>query len=148
MIEHDPDDIERSLGQLVPKPAPPGLRERVLDSAIEVRKNAAMTPRMRTVAVVCSILIVAVLGVDPLISRHEAARMAALLDGRSSARTAGEEASDLAEVLGGQGSEANRMARLQVLAASAVREDRERNFIEARKWLKGWLENETSEDIN
>lgn len=74
--------------------------------------------------------------------------MAALLDGRSSARTAGEEASDLAEVLGGQGSEANRMARLQVLAASAVREDRERNFIEARKWLKGWLENETSEDIN
>ncbi|MBE3131566.1 MAG: hypothetical protein IMZ54_12745 [Acidobacteria bacterium] len=148
MMDHDRDDIEESLARLVHKPASPGLRQRVLDSAIEVRKNAAMTPRMRTVAVVCSILIVAVLAIEPLVGRHEAARMTALLDGRSSARAAGEEAYDLAEVLGVQGSEADRMARLQVLAASASREDRVSDFIEARKRLKGWLKNETSEDIN
>ena len=148
MIEHDPDDIEKSLGQLVPKPASPGLRKRVLDSALEARKNVAMTPRMRAVAVVCSILIVAILGADSLLRRHESAQIAALLDGRSLDLKAGEEASDLAEVLDVQGSEASMMARLQVMAAFAVREDRERNFIEARKRLKGWLENETSEDFN
>ncbi|MBE3112894.1 MAG: hypothetical protein IMZ46_20675 [Acidobacteria bacterium] len=146
MMDHDRDDIEESLARLVPKPASPGLRQRVLDSAIEVRKNAAMTPRMRTVAVVCSILIVAVLAIEPLVGRHEAARMTALLDGRSSARAAGEEAYDLAEVLGVQGSEADRMARLQIMAASASREDRVSDFIEARKRLKGWLKNETSEN--
>ena len=57
-----PSDIERELGRLVPAPAPPGLRGRVLRSRSRVRANAALTPRMRTMAVVCSALIVAVLG--------------------------------------------------------------------------------------
>jgi len=143
-----PADTEGELRRLVPSTVPPGMRRRVLDRALEARMNASLTPGMRALAVTCSIVIVAVLAIEPLVGRHEAARMTALLDGRSSARTAGEEAYDLAEVLGIQGSEANRMARLQIMAASTRREDRVSDFIKARKGLKGWLENETSEDIN
>lgn len=141
-----PADTEGELRRLVPSTVPPGMRRRVLDRALEARLNAALTPGMRALAVACAIVIVAVLAIEPLVGRQEAARMTALLDGRSSARTAGEEAYDLAEVLGVQGSEADRMARLQIMAASASREDRVSDFIEARKRLKGWLKNETSEN--
>jgi hypothetical protein len=146
-IARGPADTEGELRRLVPSTIPPGMRRRVLDRALEARLNAALTPGMRALALACSIVIVAILAIEPLVGRHEAARMTALLDGRSSARTAGEEAYDLVEVLGVQGSEANRMARFQIMAASAVREDRERDFVKARKRLKGWLENETFEDI-
>jgi hypothetical protein len=141
-----PADTEGELRRLVPSTVPPGMRRRVLDRALEARLNAALTPGMRALAVACAIVIVAVLAIEPLVGRHEAARMTALLDGRSSARTAGEEAYDLAEVLGVQGSEADRMARLQIMAVSVGREDRISDFIEARKRLKGWLNNETSEN--
>ena len=141
-----PADTEGELRRLVPSSVPPGMRRRVLDRALEARLNAALTPGMRALAVACAIVIVAVLAIEPLVGRHEAARMTALLDGRSSARTAGEEAYDLAEVLGVQGSEADRMARLQIMAVSVGREDRISDFIEARKRLKGWLNNETSEN--
>ena len=141
-----PADTEGELRRLVPSTVPSGMRRRVLDRALEARLNAALTPGMRALAVACAIVIVAVLAIEPLVGRHEAARMTALLDGRSSARTAGEEAYDLAEVLGVQVGEADRMARLQIMAASASREDRVSDFIEARKRLKGWLNNETSEN--
>jgi hypothetical protein len=143
-----PADTEGELRRLVPSSVPPGMRRRVLDRALEARLNAALTPGMRALAVACAIVIVAVLAIEPLVGRHEAARMTALLDGRSSARTAGEEAYELAEVLGVQGSQAERMVRLQIMAASASREDRVRDFIKARKGLKGWLENETLENLN
>ena len=141
-----PADTEGELRRLVPSSVPPGMRRRVLDRALEARLNAALTPGMRALAVACAIVIVAVLAIEPLVGRHEAARMTALLDGRSSARTAGEEAYDLAVVLGIQGSEADRMVRLQIMAASARREDRVSDFIKARKGLKEWLKNETSEN--
>ena len=145
-IARGPADTEGELRRLIPKPAPPGLRQKVLSTALEARRNAVLTPGMRKLAGACSIVIVAVLAIEPLVGRHEAARMTALLDGRSSARTAGEEAYDLAELLGVQGREADSMARLQIMAASASREDRVSDFIEARKRLKGWLKNETSEN--
>jgi hypothetical protein len=147
-IARGPAGTEGELRRLVPSTVPPGMRRRVLDRALEARLNASPTPGMRALAVACSIVIVAVLAIEPLVGRHEAARMTALLDGRPSARTVGEEAYDLAEALGVQGSEAERMIRLQIMAASTSREDRVSDFIKARKGLKGWLENETSEDIN
>jgi hypothetical protein len=147
MIEHDPDDIERSLGQLVPKPAPPGLRERVLDSAIEVRKNAAMTPRMRTVAVVCSILIVAVLGVDPLISRHEAARMAALLDGPGVSAPIEEEVRLLWAEVGGDLGDLDKFCKEGILLSRLGSRGGSREaFLEARDWLKGMIDHEDPEN--
>jgi hypothetical protein len=145
-IARGPADTEGELRRLVPSTVPPGMRRRVLDRALEARLNAALTPGMRALALACSIVIVAVLAIEPLVGRHEAARMTALLDGRSSARTAGEEACDLAEVLGVQGNKADRMARLQIMAASTGREDRVSGFIKARNGLKGWLKNETSEN--
>ena len=148
MIEHHPNDIEESLGRLVPITPSSGLRQRVMDSALEARKNVALTPRMRVVTVVCSILIGAILGADSLLRRYESAQMAALLDGRPSVRAVAEDASDLAEVMGGQGADEDAVKRLQILAATAARKSHERNIIEARKELKGWLENENFENIN
>jgi len=97
-------DIERDLERLAPVAAPAGLRDRVMDRAAQARNSAALSPRMRILAAACSVVIIAVLMIDPLIGRHDAARIAALLDGQSSARVATEEAARLAEALGGQGS--------------------------------------------
>jgi hypothetical protein len=119
-----------------------------MDRAREYRGKALLSPGMRFVAVTCSALIVAVLMIDPLIGRHEAARAAALLDGQSSARVATEEAARLAEALGGQGIEIGGIVRLEVMAAAAAREDRGRIFFEARARLKGWLNNEASENLD
>ena len=146
--DHSRNDIEYALGRLLPKPVPPGLRERVIGSAFQTRKNSVLTPQLRIVAVTCSILLVAVLLLEPLSSRWEAARLAALLDGRPASPATGEEAAEFAEVLGLRGREADRMAKLQAMTAPALRKERMGDFIEAQKRLKGWLENETSEDIN
>ena len=144
----DLTDIERDLERLAPVAAPAGLRDRVMDRTAQARNRAALSPRMRILAAACSVVIIAVLMIDPLIGRHEAARIAALLDGQSSARVATEEAARLAEALGGQGIEAGGIVRLEVMAAAAAREDRGRDFFEARARLKGWLDNETSENLN
>jgi len=136
--------VERELRRLVPAAVPPGLRGRVVARAAEARRAALLAPWMRVSAVACSVLIVTVLVADPLISRHEEARLAALLDGRSAAEAPGHTVPELAEVLG-QGAEAGRLARLRTMAASAVRKNEQRGFFEARKGLKGWLDDETSE---
>jgi hypothetical protein len=139
-------EIGKSLGRLSPSPVPPGLRQRVMDRALAARKSAALTPGMRILAVVCSVTIVAVLVIDPLVGRHEAARLAALLDGRSAFPAASPE-TELAEVLGGQDIETERMVRLQLAAAAAARKEQEHHVTEAWRRLKGWLADETSEDL-
>lgn len=144
----DLTDIERDLERLAPVAAPAGLRDRVMDRTAQARNCAALSPKMRILAAACSVVIVAVLMIDPLIGRHEAARAAALLDGQSSARVATEEAARLAEAPGGQGIEIGGIVRLEVMAAAAAREDRGRIFFEARARLKGWLNNETSENLD
>lgn len=145
-VEPGSPDIEGELGRLAPGSVPPGLRDRILDRAGEARKSAVLTPGLRALTVACTVMIVAILVIDPLVGRHEAARLAALLDGRASAAPAeNTEASVLAEVVGGTG-EATRLARLEIFAAAAARRDLERQNTEARKWLKGWLVDETSEN--
>lgn len=147
--EHD--DVERGLKRLVPGSVPAGLRHRILSASVESRKNAPLTPRMKWAAVTCAVLIVFALIAEPLIGRLEAVRMTALLHAGSAteeeemART---EASDLAELAGIQGEEAAKLLRLQARITSAVREERQRRLGEALKGLRGWLEYETSEDIN
>jgi hypothetical protein len=138
-------DIEKDLGRLAPVDSPAGLRVRVMDRADRARERAALSPRMRILAVACSIVIVAVLLTGPLIGRHERIRLAALLDGRSAAPAASQ-ATELAEVLVGEDSQAERMVRLRLAAASAARKEQAYQVTEARRWLKGWLEDETSED--
>jgi hypothetical protein len=137
--------VEEALAGLVPVKLPAGLRGRVLCSGLAARKEAALTPGMRVAAAAGASIILAVLWVDPLLGRQEAARLAAVLDGRLPAPAAGP-APELAEVLACEPGEGERLVRLQALARQSVREEIKRDFIKARKGLKGWLENETSED--
>lgn len=140
-------DVERDLERLKPVAAPADLRRRVLDRAAEARKSAALSPKMRVLAAACSIVIITVLGLDPLIVRHEAARMAALFDGRRTSLPSGEAPSELAEVLTGRGRDAERLARAELAAAAAARKEQARQVREAWRRLKGWLDDETSEDL-
>jgi hypothetical protein len=90
-------------------------------------------------------MIVALLGLDPLIGKHETARLAAILDGRPAA-PATESAPELAEALSGKASEVGSLARLRAAVESAGSENTVRNAMEARKRLKGWFSDETSEN--
>lgn len=146
-VERDVMDIERDLERLKPVAAPADLRRRVLDRAAEARKSAVLSPKLRVLAAACSIVIVAVLGLDPLIGRHEAARMAAFFDGRRTSPPSGEAPSELAEVLTGRGRDAERLARVELAAAAAARKEQARQVREAWRRLKGWLDDETFEDL-
>jgi hypothetical protein len=142
-------DVERELGRLVPSAAPPGLKALVLDQAAASRRGALLAPWMRVAAAAAAVLIVAVLAVGLVLERSEAGHLAAVLDGSPAVPSAGQDAMVLAEAIGGRDAavEAARIVRLETLAADAARRDRERQAIEAREWLKGWLENETSKDL-
>lgn len=138
--------VERELGRLVPAVLPPGLRQRVLSRAAFARRSALVSPAMRAAAAACSLLIAAVLLIDPLVGRHEAALLTALLGGRNAAAPAAESVPELAEALSGKAGEVGSLARLRAAAESAGSENTVRNAIEARKRLKGWSSDETSED--
>ena len=142
-------DIEVELGKLAPVPVPQGLRQRVQDRARLFRGKALLSPGMRIAAVTCSVLIVVLLAADPLLDRHEATRLASLIDTRLQSGPSGETPAVLAEVLGGTGDaeEAARMVRREIIAAASARREQERQFTEARKWLKGWLAHEAFEDL-
>ncbi len=146
-VERDVMDIERDLERLEPVAAPAGLRRRVLDRAAEARKRAALSPKMRVLAAACSIIIIAVLGLDPLIRKQETARLAVLLDGRQTSLPSGEAPSELAEILTGRGKDAERLARVELAAAAAARKEQARQVRQAWRRLKGWLDDETFEDL-
>ncbi len=138
--------VDRELGRLVPAATPPGLRQRVLSRAEFARRSVMLSPKMRVVATASSLLIAAVLLIGPFVGRHEAARLTALLDGRNAAAPATESAPELAEAFSVNASEVGSLARLRAAAESARSEDTVRGAMEARKRLKGWFSDETSED--
>ena len=141
-------DIEAELGRLAPVPVPPGLRGHVMERACESRRHALLSPGMRIAAIACSVMILVVLGVEPILGKLEAMRIAALLDGGPEALATGmtmTEASELADLTGIQGAEAAWLIRSQ---ARFTREERRRRFGEDLKGLRGWLEYEASEIIN
>ena len=146
--ESDLAGVERGLRRLVPAAVPPGLGERTLERAAEAARGAMLRPWMRLAAAACSVLIVVVLALDPVLGRHEDARMAAILDGRPTGSSHAEDAAVLAEAVGGIGEaeEALRTARLETMIAASSRRELGRRAIAARDRLKGWLEHETTED--
>lgn len=129
---NDPE-IDKELGRLVPKPMPPGLRERVLRPALQARRKAALSPGMKWAAAVGLAVIAAVLMIDPVVGGWESARLAALLDGRPAGPAAGEAAIELAETAGLTAREADRLARLLDSASSAAQVQRQRNLGETLK---------------
>ena len=142
------DDIERQLNRLAPRPIPPGLRGRVLSSALEARRNTALTPRLRAMAVVCAALIAVLLGIGPLVERQASARLTAVLDGRPSADAAVMKSADLAELTGLEAADAERMVKLLALSSSAESEKRQNRLDEALRGPKGWSDYETYENLN
>lgn len=136
--------FERELRRLVPASVPSGLRERVLERAAATRRGAALAPWMRIATAACAVLIGALVALDPVLVRHDQARLAALLDGHSVSTTVPETASELAEA--GLGPEEARRSRLQGLAAAAARKPQERASIENLERLKGWWEYEDPQD--
>jgi hypothetical protein len=147
MTGRDPDEIEKSLNQFVPLAVPPGLGRQIVARALEARRNAAMTPRMRIAAVVCSILIIAVLGADSLLGRHESARIAALIDGPGVSAPVEEDVRLLWGEVGGDLGVLDELRREEILLSRLRgRGGPGRAYLEARDWLKGMSDHEDPEN--
>lgn len=143
VLEAGAAGVERQLRRLVRAGIPPGLRDRVLRRAAEARGDAALAPWMRVAAAAGAALIGAILVLDPIQSRHEQARLDALLDGRAMTTAVPDAAAELAEA--GFGTEAALWSRFQGLAAAAARKPPEGADNAALERLKGWGEYEDPE---
>lgn len=147
-VERGSPDVERELSRLAAVPVPPGLRHRILDRAGEAERDAALTPAWRLAAAGCLALIAAALLADPFVGRHEAACLQALLDGGQDAAPSVRPEQEIAEILGVPlALSAKRVIRLQIRAAAAARREREHRLADARRRLKGWLDNDAAEDL-
>jgi hypothetical protein len=148
MITRNPVDLEKSLERLMPMAIPPGLRERVMASAIESRENAVLTPRLRATALVWAVLaLVAVIG-DAVISKWQSGRIAALLGGPNISTPAGaeDEGHRLWADFGGELGDLDkfRMAGIALSRLGNRGGDREA-FLETRDYLKGMIDYEDPE---
>jgi hypothetical protein len=149
MMDQDLGDVKRSLERLVPRGVPPDLGRRVVGRALEARKNAAMTPRMRIIAAVCAVLIGAVLGADPLLGRRESARIAALLGGPGVSPPVGEDVRLLwAEVGGDLGDLDKFLGERVVLSRLGSRGGAGRAYFEVQDRLKGMIDHEDPENYH
>jgi hypothetical protein len=63
--------LEKALGDFVPRPVPPGLKSRVLESANAARREVVMTSRMWAVATACFVLILLSVAGDKMISKSQ-----------------------------------------------------------------------------
>ena len=145
---NDLDDFENDLRRIVPRPAPPGLRERVLGSAFEVCKNAALTSRMRVMAFVFSILIVAVLGTELFMGGRETARLAAFIEGPGFSVPTEPEAGLLWPELAADLGDIDRFQRMGLaLCRSWGRPDSRKALLEVRDRRKGMIDHEDPENI-
>jgi hypothetical protein len=141
--------LEKTLAELVPRPAPPGLKGRILASADEVKERVVMTPRMWSVAAACLVLIAAVLVGDAIISRSQMDDIFALV-GRPSAP-----AQDLSSVLAELGAagvgmevragEQSFLTR-RFLARMGPDPDSGVSIPEISKKLEGWNDDEGTEN--
>lgn len=143
-FEAGADGVERELRRLGPAGIPPGLRDRVLRRAAEVRGDMVLLPWMRVAAWACAALIGAILVLEPIQDRHEEARLAALLDGRAVSTAVPDAAAELAEA--GIGTEAAPWSRIRRLAAAAALKPPDKASFKALERLKGWWEYEIPED--
>ena len=132
-----PSDIERELNRLDAAPVPPGLRGRVLGRARESRANAALTPGMKILALACSALIVAVLAVDPLVGRREAARLEGLRGGPGVSELKGPESDPFWAELGVGARDMDRALGRRIVKPGPKAKDR----------LKGTIDHEDPESI-
>ena len=144
MTTSDPQDIENNLLSLSPQPVPPGLREKVIGSALKTRQNLVMTPWTRAGAIACAVLIaVSVLG-DMAVARAQNDSLRALLNGRAVARPLAEDLGLLLAEISAQTSDVGKAELKRIaLARPATRSGSLQDVLEARERLKGWLDHES-----
>ena len=71
---------EKLLGSVTPKPAPAGLREKVLAAASRsIRQESAATPLLRTCLAGCAVILLVISIADALATKNESARLMAVL---------------------------------------------------------------------
>lgn len=94
--------FERWLRSITLKPAPPGLREKVLKAAARSREDAAWTtPLLRRWSAACAAIVLVVSVADGLLSRAQRSRLTVLGGGpRPTIVRPDDETNVLAEVLG------------------------------------------------
>lgn len=142
-------DVERELARLTGATVPPGMRQRVMDRATGARGDTALTPGMRGMAVVCSALIAAVLVIDPLIGKHETARLAALLGVPVITEPASQESDSFWAELGVDKGDIDRiLLRGIVVSGAKGREFNLKDHLHARDRLKGMIYYENTEGLN
>jgi hypothetical protein len=102
MNDTDDWDVEGLLRSARLKPAPPGLREKVLEAAAKHKEETAWTtPRLRWCLAGCTVVLAVIFIMDAGLSRRQQNRLQAFLDGsRLTQNQAGDESRVLAEVLG------------------------------------------------
>ena len=82
-MNDDERKISAYLKSFVPRPAPPELRQRALAAAEGTRAAGRfLTTGQWRMAAVCSLFVIAALTGDSILSRKQARRLDALLDGR------------------------------------------------------------------
>lgn len=145
----DIDGIEESLKRLVPRAVPPGLGDKVVGRALGSRRNALVTPRLRTVAAVSVALAMTALIGDAIVSKRQSEEMDGLLAGAGAAQRAVSAAGSLWAELGPELGDLDRFRRGEmVLPRRGDRGGSERAYFEIREKLKGWIDHENAEDLH
>ena len=139
----DADDIEKTLLSLSPKPIPPGVRARVLESALRKQRDLVMTPWMSATAGACVLLMaIAVLG-DAAVTKSQNDNLRALLNGSRVSRLAEEDAGTLPAEIYGEISDLEKAGlERMTLTRPGTGSGSLREAFEARERLKGWLDHE------
>ncbi len=145
-------EIEKTLESLRPRHVPPGLKARILAPALEARNNRALTTLMAKAALVCAALILVTILGDSITSNYQASALLAIVKGPAVALQAKEESKPpLAEVsqeesaLGTQIFGKNLYGRVLLIRTDSGRRS-VKESLEALKMLKGWIDNEVSEN--
>jgi hypothetical protein len=147
MIERHPDDIGESLVRLVPLPVPSGLRQQIMASVLESRKNALLTPRVMGIATICLVLAsIAMIG-DAIVSKQQSGRMAALLGGPGVSNPAGEDIRLLWAELGSDLGDLDKLRREGIVHSRLwSRHDSPWAYFETQDRLKGMIDHEDPEN--
>ena len=143
MTTNDPRDIEKSLLSLSPRPVPPGLREKVLGSALITRQGLVMTPGIWAAAAACvAFMAVAVLG-DAVLTKTQNNNLRALLNGRGVSRPTLEDSGPLLAEIHGEIPELEKTGlERMAMTRPAIKRMSLREVFAARDRLKGWLDHE------
>ena len=145
-------ELETALAELAPRPAPQGLKARVLGSATASRRNVAMNPRMRSVATVCLVLIFLAVAGDAIVSKSQTSDVLALAGRSSSPASPAEDIRPVLAELGAGGISMETLSGGQsfltrsLLTRMGPGSESHENLPELLKKMEGWNDDEGTEN--